>query len=111
MTQDSDKPMPQDDDRPQGKGRGCVMGGLFLLAASFAGVAAAAAVTAAVPDSAGSLATAVSIVVYLGLVVWAVLRWRSIPGFVLGVVLAVAIPIVVVGACTAVLVVTLGVVT
>ncbi len=111
MTQYGDNPMPLDEDRPQGKGRGCVMGGLFLLAASFAGVAAAAAVTAAVPDSAGSLATAVSTVVYVGLVVWAVFRWKSIPGFVLGVVLAVVIPIVVVGACAAVLVVTMGVIT
>ena len=100
---------PSNDQASEGKGRGCVMGGLALIGASVASGLTTAAFLAVLPD-AMELANIVGLAVFAGLLVWAILSWKSMPGFVLGIGLTFGIIVVVFTACTALILSNLGVV-
>jgi hypothetical protein len=102
MTDEHQQPPEQSmEPAKAGKGKGCVFGGLAVLAASLAGIIASGIIAALVPDSAAGLAGLAAFGVWAGLLVWAGIHWKATPGFLLGIGLSFAIPIAILTACTA----------
>lgn len=92
----TDQPQPEDPGAPS-KGRGIGLGVLAALGAVLGGFILGA-VIAVMTGGPGVLAV---LIVPIALLVVAGLRWREIPGFLLGIGIAVAVSLVVATGCTA----------
>ena len=103
MTDEPAPVHPQPEERQVGKGTGCIYGGLAIIASALVGVILAGFVTAIIPDSMGWLSALILILLPIGVLVGAAIRWKKVPGFLLGIGLTFAISITVSTGCAALL--------
>jgi MFS superfamily sulfate permease-like transporter len=103
----------EDDQPPQRKrmsrGLGCFLGGVAVVGSAVSGAAFSALLFYLVgqTDLSAPVSTITSLIP-LGLLVFAGVYWRKVPGFLLGIALTIGISIVIVGACTALLFTQMG---
>lgn len=88
-------------DAEPNKGTGCVYGGLAVVASVTAGSLLGAILSSITPTSVGALVGVISLLLPIGLLVAAAVRWRTMPGFMLGIGLTFAISAALFTACIA----------
>lgn len=95
--------------RPIGSGLGCFFGGLAVVASLLiGGVVSVVLVNVFAQTDLSAPIGWITSLVPVGLLVFAGIYWRKVPGFLLGIALSIGITVVVVTACTALLVSQLG---
>jgi hypothetical protein len=90
-------------DAEQSKGGGCALGGLAVVVSVIGGTAVGMFLSSITPTSAGALVGTISLLLPIGLLVAAAVRWKKIPGFMLGIGLTFAISAALFTACLAAL--------
>lgn len=91
--------------KPTSSGLGCFYGGLAVVASVLiGGLVGALVVNLFAQTDIGAPIGFITGLLPLGLLIFAGIYWRKVPGFLLGIALTIGISIVVVGACTALLV-------
>jgi hypothetical protein len=85
------------------KGTGCAYGGLAVVASAIGGSLLGGIISSITSDSAGALVGIISLLLPIGLLIAAAVRWRKIPGFMLGIGLTFAISAALFTACLAAL--------
>lgn len=85
------------------KGSGCAYGGLAVVASVMGGSLVGTILSSITPTSVGALVGLISLLLPIGLLIAAVVRWRRMPGFILGIGLTFAISAALLTACFAVL--------
>ena len=106
MTQDPPQPPPPPPGVSSGstnKGVGCLYGGLAVVVSATGGSLVGGILSSMTPTSVGALVGIVSLLLPLALLIAAIVRWRKMPGFILGVGLSFAIAAVLLTACLAAL--------
>ena len=101
MTEEPTPVKPQPEGRQVGKGAGCVYGGLAVIASALVGVILSGFMVAIIPDSMALLTSLILILLPIGVLVGVSIRWRKVPGLLLGVGLTIAISITVSTGCAA----------
>jgi hypothetical protein len=97
---DDSHPPPQG-----GKGSGCLLGGLAVLGSvAFGGALSGILAWLLSQANVYGPVAGITVLLPLGLLVFATIYWRKVPGFLLGVALTIGITVVIFGACTAILV-------
>lgn len=94
-------PPPGTYDETPNKGAGCAYGGLAVVVSAIGG-SLLGGILSSMTDPSG-LVGAISLLIPLALLIAAIVRWRTLPGFILGVGLTFAIVIVTFGACIAII--------
>ena len=101
MTEDSTPEQPEPEEQQSGKGIGCLYGGVAVIASSIIGGILAGLIGAV----AGSVGVLLGVVLPIGILVAAGIRWRYVPGFLLGIGLTFALWITIFTACAALILV------
>ena len=100
-------PPPPQEDPPVRKGRGCVYGGLAVIVSGIIGGVLGGIITAIIPDSAGAVFGLVGLIP-VAILVLAAMRWKGVPGFLLGIGLTIALQLTIFTGCVALLLVALN---
>ena len=104
MTEDPTPVQPEPEKEQSGKGIGCLYGGFAVIGSAVVGVILAGFLTAVLPDSMGGLAAVIVVALPIGVLVAAGIRWKRVPGFLLGIGLTFAVSFTIFTACAALIV-------
>ena len=104
MTEDPTPLQPEPEEKQSGKGIGCLYGGFAVIGSAVVGVILAGFLTAVIPDSMGVLVAVIVVVLPIVVLVAAGVRWKLVPGFLLGIGLTFAVSFTIFTACAALIV-------
>jgi hypothetical protein len=104
MTEDPTPVQPEPEEQRSGKGIGCLYGGFAVIGSAIVGVVLAGFLAAIVPDSMDVLMAVIVVFLPIVVLVGAGIRWKGVPGFLLGIGLTFAISFAIFGACAVLIV-------
>ncbi len=101
MTSEDLTPSSPPPEPPQGKGRGCVLGGLAVIGSGVVGWVLSGIVVAIIPDTAEQRFFVFASLFPIAVLIAAAIYWRKVPGFLLGIALTIAIQLTIFTGCAA----------